>query len=145
MSRSGLAGSLTSSMRTSWPRRAGTNSAIAARFSSRGPATSANGVPGDSVTGPSPVARSTRPSATARAAISWVRVLGTRQTSPWIPQLASSATNSWNCAARRIRTGSGPAGTACSWAGNAHGAEYGAATRPGAAVRQKSAKRHEAS
>ena len=42
--------------------------------------------------------------------------LGTWATSPCRPQSTSWPTNSWNCAARRIRTGIGPSSYARSWA-----------------------------
>ena len=63
----------------------------------------------------SSVARFTSASATVRAATSCVCMFGTYLT-PFsrLVQLTSGSTNSWNCAARRIRTGSGPSSTACS-------------------------------
>ena len=114
VSKSGSGGS-TASTRAGSPRRAASRRATSTRLSSRGPAISQIGPSPVAGTGLFSVASSQSASATVRAATSCVRMRHRYATSPWRPQSISCSTNSWNCAARRMRTGIGPTRCVCSW------------------------------
>jgi len=83
-------------IRTTWR-------ASATRFSSSGPAIS-RVVP---KVGPTAVSRRTYP--TARAATGWILMTGTGAIGPLVARARICTGNSWNCVARTIFTGSGPA------------------------------------